>query len=38
MFDNVLHSDEGDIHFNLYVPDGYDPEREVALFVTLPGY
>lgn len=39
MLDNVLHSvDEGDIHFNLYVPDGYDPEREVALFVTLPGY
>lgn len=39
MLDNVLHSvDEGDIHFNLYVPDGYDPEREVTLFVTLPGY
>ena len=37
MLDNVLHSQsEGDIHFNLYVPDGYDAAREVALFVTLP--
>ena len=39
VLDNVLHSQsEGDIHFNLYVPDGYDAAREVALFVTLPGY
>lgn len=36
--DNVLHSSEGDIHFNLYVPDSYDGRRAVALFVTLPGY
>ena len=37
--DNVLHSaQEGDIHFNLYVPDGYDSETSASLFVTLPGY
>lgn len=36
--DNVLHSDEGDVHFNLDIPDSYDGSRQVALFVTLPGY
>lgn len=38
--DNVLHDAElGDIHFNLHVPDGYDPaDAPVGLFVTLPGY
>ena len=37
--DNVLHSEtEGDIHFNLYVPDSYDGSRPYALFMTLPGY
>ena len=37
--DNVLHSEtEGDIHYNLYVPDSYDGSRPYALFVTLPGY
>ena len=37
--DNVLHSqNEGDIHFNLYVPDSYDGSTPVPLFVTLPGY
>ena len=36
--DNVLHSTEGDIHFNLCVPDSYDGAQRVALFVTLPGY
>lgn len=37
--DNVLHSqDEGDIHFNLYVPDSYRRTESAALFVTLPGY
>ena len=25
--DNVLHASEGDVHFNLYVPQGYDPAR-----------
>ena len=39
VLDNVLHSpDDGDIHFNLYVPDSYDGSRPVALFLTLPGY
>ncbi len=37
--DNVLHSErEGDIHFNLYVPDTYDGSEPYALFMTLPGY
>ena len=37
--DNVLHSEtEGDIHFNLYVPDSYDGSRPYAAFFTLPGY
>lgn len=37
--DNVLHSEtEGDIHFNLYVPDSYDGSTPYALFMTLPGY
>ena len=37
--DNVLHAGgEGDIHFNLYVPQNYDGTRKIALFVTLPGY
>lgn len=37
--DNVLHdSVEGEIHFNLYVPEDYDGMREVPLFITLPGY
>ncbi len=39
MLDNILHTaDEGDIHFNLYVPQSYDGSQSVALFVTLPGY
>ena len=37
--DHVLHSEEeGDIHFNLYVPDSYDGSEPYALFFTLPGY
>lgn len=37
--DNVLHSDNnGDIHFNLYVPKSYDGSKAYALFITLPGY
>lgn len=37
--DNVYHSpNDGDIHFNLYVPESYDESRPYALFVTLPGY
>ncbi len=38
VLDNVLHSDEGDIHFNLYTPDSYDGSEPYALFVTLAGY
>lgn len=37
--DNVLHDpDDGDIHFSIYVPKSYDGSRQVALFMTLPGY
>ena len=36
--DNVLHSEtEGDIHFNLYVPDSYDGSHPTSIFFTLPG-
>ena len=39
VLDNVLHSqDEGDIHYNVYIPDAYDGTKEYALYVTLPGY
>ena len=39
ILDNVLHSqDEGDIHYNVYIPDAYDGIKEYALYVTLPGY
>lgn len=35
----VLHSpNEGDIHYNVYIPDAYDGTKEYALYVTLPGY
>ena len=35
----VLHSPkEGDIHYNVYIPDAYDGTKEYALYVTLPGY
>ena len=37
-FDNVLHSEEGDIHFGLYIPERYNGAKPYALFVTLPGY
>ena len=39
ILDNVYHSpDDGDIHFNLYVPQNYDGNEPYALYVTLPGY
>ena len=39
LLDNVLHSpNEGDIHYNVYIPDAYDGTKEYALYVTLPGY
>lgn len=37
--DNVLHSEsEGEIHFNMYIPESYDGSRPYAVFFTLPGY
>ena len=36
--DNVLHAPEGDIHYHIYVPDGYNGSKAYALFLTLPGY
>ena len=38
VLDNVLHSEEGDIHYNLYTPESYDGTEPYALFVTLAGY
>lgn len=39
LLDNVLHSpNEGDVHYNVYIPDAYDGTKEYALYVTLPGY
>ncbi len=38
VLDNVLHSAEGDIHYNLYTPESYDGSEPRALFVTLAGY
>lgn len=39
LLDNVLHSPtEGDIHYNVYIPDTYDGTKPYALFFTLPGY
>lgn len=34
-----MHSENnGDIHFNLYIPKSYDGSKAYALFITLPGY
>ncbi len=39
VLDNVLHSEtEGDIHYNVYIPEYYDGTESYALFMTLPGY
>lgn len=39
MLDNVLHDpQEGDIHYNVYIPDSYDGSEPYAVFFTLPGY
>ncbi len=38
LLDNVLHSqDNGDIHYNVYIPDSYDGSEPYALYFTLPG-
>lgn len=37
--DNVLHTGvNGDIHYNVYIPESYDGSRPYALYFTLPGY
>lgn len=37
--DNVLHTkDNGDIHFNLYVPQSYNGSEPYAVYFSLPGY
>lgn len=34
-----MHSENnGDIHFDLYIPKSYDGSKAYALFITLPGY
>lgn len=39
ILDNVYHSpDDGDIHFHVYFPDGYNQNEQYALYVSLPGY
>ena len=39
VLDNVLHSEqEGDIHYNVYIPESYDGSEPYALYFTLPGY
>ena len=39
LLDNVLHSEkEGDIHYNVYIPESYDGTEAYALSFTLPGY
>lgn len=39
VLDNVFHSkDNGDIHYNVYIPDSYDGSVPYALYFTLPGY
>ena len=35
----MFHSrEQGEIHFNLYVPESYDGSEPYAAFFTLPGY
>lgn len=37
--DNTLHAGEnGDIHYNVYIPESYDGSEPYALYFTLPGY
>ncbi len=39
LIDNVFHSvTEGDIHYNVYIPETYDGTKPYALYFTLPGY
>ena len=37
--DNVLHSKiQGDIHFSSYLPNGYNKDKEYAIYFALPGW
>ncbi len=39
VIDNVYHSpSDGDIHYNVYIPESYDGSESYALYFTLPGY
>lgn len=39
VIDNVFHSaSQGDIHYNVYIPESYDGSEPYALYFTLPGY
>lgn len=38
VIDNILHSNhDGDIHYNVYIPESYDGTKPYALYFTLPG-
>ena len=36
--DNVIDSEYGKIHYNIYIPQHYDNAKQYALYITLPGY
>jgi len=36
--DHVLKGETGEIHYHLYVPQGYGGGREYSLLISLPGY
>lgn len=39
IIDNVYHSqNDGDIRYNIYIPESYDGGEPYALYFTLPGY
>ena len=39
IIDNVYHSpSDGDIRYNVYIPESYDGGESYALYFTLPGY
>ena len=39
LLDNVYHSaSDGEIHFNVYIPESYTGSEPYALYFTLPGY
>ena len=36
--EQILNTEEGDIHYSYYLPEGYGIGRECPLVVTMPGY